>query len=440
MAKAQANPASEMVTMSPSQIVVLMNAARNAGESLMIWGPPGIGKSQVVQQFAQSEYPIRSENEEVLARMRLEVENNVGTTQQEIDKLESKLLDQDTSFIDVRLSQMEPSDLRGIPVPFSYYVDAEGNQVAASDFGKPGVVEKKEVVWAPVALLNLPEDWKGCIMFDELNSAMPIVQAAAYQIFLDRCIGEHKIPDGAFIVAAGNREGDGGVTFTLATPLKDRMMHAEMKASVDDWFAWALNNRVLPDVMTFIKHNPKHFNTLCPRDPSPVGGSSPRSWVSVSNVLKANPHLDQKEHKKVLKAMIAGRVSLGVATEFMTYRSMTSKLPAPGDILDGKVTDVRAENYDMAQSYALGTNLVYAVLDLFEERAKGDVPVATWGKKASNFLEFLDVNFGTNQKELVIMCVKTCLNNRCMFKPKEVPYYIKFAQNHKDLILKARDV
>ena len=430
-----------MITLKPSELRIAMDAAARAKQSLMIWGPAGIGKSQISLQYAKDVFPLLCENIEVLAQLEIEAADpDLPTTPRQLAAFKAKLLDQESNFVDTRLSQVEPSDLRGIPVPVNYYADAvTGAFIPESEINGRNYTYKTSVVWASPKMLDLPADWKGVIMFDELNSAMPIVQAAAYQLFLDRCIGELKLPDGAFIMAAGNREGDGGVTFNLATPLKDRMLHVELKENIDDWVEWALQHRVHPDVITFCKAFPKHFNTLNPRDPSPVGGSSPRSWVAVSDILKANPHLDaNKTIRKVLKAMIAGRVTLGVSTEFMTYREMTSKLPSPADILDGRITV--AGQLDMSQSWALCTNLVFATLEAFDLRRTGSIEAKEWGTKASNFLKFIDENFGTIQPELVIMSVKTCMNQRCLFKPKEVTYYTTFAKNHKELILSARDI
>lgn len=441
MANPQAKTGSEMITLKPSEIRIAMDAAHRAKQSLMIWGPAGIGKSQISLQYARETFPLRSENVEYLEQLKIEVQDDdLPATQKDVDALERKLLDQESNFIDIRLSQVEPSDLRGIPVPFSFFENADGEQVQASEMGKPGVKEKKSVVWASPKVLDLPANWKGVLMFDEVNSAMPIVQAAAYQLFLDRCIGELKLPEGAFIMAAGNREGDGGVTFTLATPLKDRMLHVEMKENLEDWITgYALNARIHPDVIAFNKAMPKHFNTLNPRDPSPVGGSSPRSWVAVSDIIKANPHLDaNKGMRKILKALVAGRVTMGIAGEFMTFREMTSKLPSPDDILKGKVKD--AGKLDMSQSYALCTNLVFSVLDCYNERKQQNITEAQWGTAASNFLKFIDENFGKESPELVIMAVKTAMNQQCLFKPKTVTYYTTFARHHRDLILSARDI
>jgi len=119
---------------------------------VMLWGPPGVGKSQMVAQAgARHGAPV----------------------------------------IDIRLSQMEPSDLRGIP------------------FRSGGHVEWAVPAMLPDADRHAPE---GILFLDEINAAPPSVSAAAYQLILDRRLGEYRVPEGWAIVAAGNRQGDRGVT------------------------------------------------------------------------------------------------------------------------------------------------------------------------------------------------------------------------------------
>ena len=132
---------------------------------VMLWGAPGVGKSQMVAQVA--------------------ARNHVP-------------------LIDIRLSQMEPSDLRGIP------------------FLKGDIVD-----WAIPSML--PDQKRhgvaGILFLDEITSAPPSVSAAAYQLILDRSLGEYKVPDQWAIIAAGNRQGDRGVTYTMPAPLANRFSH-----------------------------------------------------------------------------------------------------------------------------------------------------------------------------------------------------------------------
>ena len=112
--------------------------------SLMIWGAPGIGKSSIVQSIADK--------------------NNL-------------------TLIDLRISQLAPTDLRGIPVP---------SDDSAS--------------WLPPDFL--PTSGKGILFLDEINMAPPAVQGIAQQLILDRKVGSYKVPDGWFIWSAGNRKED----------------------------------------------------------------------------------------------------------------------------------------------------------------------------------------------------------------------------------------
>src|SRR5574343_848616 len=216
----------------PSDLRVAFEIARHSRKSLMIWGAPGIGKSQITQQYADELFPTRSKSQNILQQLELEAAHpELPTTDADVEAFKAKLLDQDTNLVDFRLSQVEPTDLRGIPVPVTFFVDKNNNvhlHPTQDEISSLNLEVRTQTVWAPPAMMNLPADWKGVLFLDEVNGAMPIVQAAAYQLFLDRCIGELKIPDGAFIVAAGNRDGDGGVTFELATPLRDRMVHVEL--------------------------------------------------------------------------------------------------------------------------------------------------------------------------------------------------------------------
>lgn len=163
----------------------------------MVWGPPGIGKSQIVVQVANR--------------------HNVPV-------------------IDIRLSQMEPTDLRGIP-----FRDGD------------------HVVWSiPAALPNAQRHGaRGILFLDELTSAPPTVTAAAYQLILDRRLGEYRVPDGWAIFAAGNRHGDRGVTYAMSAPLANRFTHYDLEAHLDDWIAWAYRNDIDARVIAFLHFRPE---------------------------------------------------------------------------------------------------------------------------------------------------------------------------------------
>ena len=165
--------------MRPAKLLSVLNREFTSTETghhtpVMLWGPPGVGKSQMVAQVAEK--------------------NNIPV-------------------IDIRLSQMEPSDLRGIPF-------------------KNGA----EVEWAiPSMLPNTKRHGpKGILFLDEITSAPPSVSAAAYQLILDRKLGNYEVPKGWAIFAAGNRQGDRGVTYTMPAPLANRFSHYEVDVNLDD--------------------------------------------------------------------------------------------------------------------------------------------------------------------------------------------------------------
>ncbi len=192
---------------------------------VMLWGPPGVGKSQMVQQVGER--------------------NGVPV-------------------IDIRLSQMEPSDLRGIPFRNGEHVE-----------------------WAVPAMLPDAERHgnDGILFLDEVTSAPPSVSAAAYQLILDRRLGEYKVPDGWAIFAAGNRQGDRGVTYTMPAPLANRFAHFEVETHLDDWVSWAYGNGIDERVIAFLRFRPELLFDFDPAH-NPVAFPSPRSWEFAHRALQ----------------------------------------------------------------------------------------------------------------------------------------------------------
>lgn len=184
---------------------------------VMLWGAPGVGKSQLVAQ--------------------------VGLRHQ-------------VPVIDMRLSQMEPSDLRGIPF-------REGNLVE----------------WAIPAMLpdSRRHGAQGILFLDEITSAVPSVSAAAYQLILDRRLGDYSVPEGWAIFAAGNRQGDRGVTYTMPAPLANRFSHFEVELNLDDWVAWAYQNHIDERIIGFLRFCPELLFKFDPAQ-NPVAFPTPRSW------------------------------------------------------------------------------------------------------------------------------------------------------------------
>jgi hypothetical protein len=195
---------------------------------LFIHGPVGVGKSDLIKQVA----------------------------------LEGK-----RKVIDLRLSQLDISDLRGIP-----FLDSS----------------KTTMNWAvPSCLPTDPED-DSILFLDEFNCATPSVQATAYQLVLDRKIGDYTLPAKVSVVAAGNRDSDRGVTFKMATPLLNRFVHIEIKYCSNAWLDWARKNNIHSAIIKFIEEEPKALFTLSkePHTFKDRAFATPRSWASVDACLK----------------------------------------------------------------------------------------------------------------------------------------------------------
>ena len=233
-------------TVTPNEAKLALEHCIKLQRPIMMWGAPGIGKSDIVKQIADS---------------------------------------QKREVIDIRLPLWEPTDIKGIP----YYNAKENN-----------------MVWAAPA--ELPTDPKSTaiVFLDELNSAAPAVQAAAYQLILNRRVGQYHLPEGVSIVAAGNRDSDKGVTYRMPAPLANRFVHIELRVDYDDWLQWATDRHIHSDVVgycTFAKQDLYDFD--------PKGSSrsfaTPRSWSFVSQLLSD----DLPE--STLTDLVAGCVGEGLA-------------------------------------------------------------------------------------------------------------------------------
>lgn len=307
---------------------------------VFMWGPPGIGKSELVAGLT----------EELGGHM-----------------------------IDLRLGQMEPTDIRGIPF-----------------FNK-----NREVMdWAPPVDLpdaDLASQYPIVVLFlDEMNSAAPAVQAAGYQLILNRRIGKYVLPDNVVIVAAGNRESDKGVTYRMPSPLANRFVHLEIRPDFESWQNWAVQNHIHKDVVGYISFAKQDLFDFDPKSAS-RSFATPRSWTFVSEFLA-----DGDASVAELTDLVAGTVGEGLAVKFMAHRKVAGQMPKPEDVLSGKVKDLQTK--EVSAMYSLTISMCYELKDQFAKLGKDKV--ADWHKQADNFLQFMMDNFTT---ELVVMGARVAL-------------------------------
>ena len=337
---------------------------------IMLWGAPGIGKSDLVDQIATE-------------------------------------LNRD--LIDIRLPLWEPTDIKGMP----YYNAKTGN-----------------MEWSVPA--EFPTDPKSTaiIFLDELNGAAPSVQAAAYQLILNRRVGQYVLPKNVLIIAAGNRETDKGVTYRMPKPLANRFVHLELRVDFEVWRDWAIENQIHPDVVGYLSFQKKDLYDFNPQADS-RSFATPRSWSFVSELMYDDQEDVLEQHLET--DMVSGCVGEGVAIKFQTHRNMRSNLPNPSDILTGKVTEVEGDIESSGQ-YALTTGMCYELKEAFEPmKTKGKHK--EWHEMAENFLGFMMANFST---EMVIFGARTALKNyKLPFDHTKMKNFGDFFDKYGKLIIDA---
>ena len=334
---------------------------------LFLWGPPGIGKSELVEGIT----------------------NELGGL-----------------MIDLRLGQMEPTDIRGIP----FYNKDSGKM----DWAPPVELPDEEMASQyPIVVLFL----------DELNSAAPSVQSAAYQLILNRRIGKYRLPKNVVMVAAGNRESDKGVTFRMPTPLANRFLHQEMKVDFSSWQQWAVLNNIHKDVvgyLSFAKQDLYDFDAKS----SSRAFATPRTWTFVSELLE-----DDDGDDDTITNLVAGTVGEGLAVKFMAHRKVAGRMPKPEDILSGKVKDLNLK--EVSAMYSLVISMCYELKDAVEKK----VEQKKFHEMADNFLSYMMNNFET---ELTVMGARIALTTYDLpFLPTKMKHFDEFHKRFGKYILQS---
>ena len=249
---------------------------------LMLWGPPGVGKSAVVRQICE---------------------------------------EREVALLDVRLAQREPVDIRGLPVP-----------------GDGAVSWLLPAEW--------PREGRGIILFDELTAADRTLQVAAYEFILDRRLGDlYRVPDGWYLMAAGNRVEDRAVATTMASALANRFLHLEVDVRLEPWVRWAMDADLHPEVVGFLRFQPERLFDMA--GDVERGWPSPRSWERVSLELKLGADLPEQ----LLSSLVVGLVGPGAGLEFLAFREWAGELSDVEDLLEGRSPVVVPDRAD--QRYAL---------------------------------------------------------------------------------------
>ena len=300
------DPVSADYTLRPSELAATLALLVEARQPTLVWGPPGTAKSMIAQQVAA---------------------------------------DAARQYVDVRALLLDPVDLRGIP----WRDSADRTR------------------WAPPAFLPPADDpGRWLINLEELPSAVPMVQAALYQLVLDRKVGEYELPEGASLIACGNRESDRGVVHRMPTPLASRFVHLEIKVDARDWLAWGAANGIAPEVLFYIQMRPDMLHLFDPQSREKAF-CCPRTWEMVSNIVNRRNGLDPS----VERALFRGTVGEAAAVEFSAFLKVWRELPHPRAVIDDPENAAVPENasalialcgslYRMADDINLGAIVTYA--------------------------------------------------------------------------------
>lgn len=242
--------------------------------SVMLWGPPGVGKSQGIRQISE--------------KIREETGKTVNVT-------------------DVRLLLFNPVDLRGIPTANN---------------------EKTLAVWLRPQIFQMDDSPEviNILFLDEITAAPQSVQAAAYQITLDRTVGEHRLPENCIVIAAGNRVTDRSVAFNMPKALANRLCHIEIKGDSDSWHKWAIQANIHPVVMGYLAYNSPILNGFESSGDN-VAFPTPRTWEMVSNILR-----DVSCDISAVYPLIAGCIGAKAAASLQTWYEVYRLIPDMNEV------------------------------------------------------------------------------------------------------------
>lgn len=453
-----------VIELTPSEAVHAIRKAIRTKHALFLWGAPGISKSSVAAQVAD---------------------------------------DMGIAFIDVRLSQMDAPDIRGMAYPATVG-GVEGlvwspplvlprdldtqvvTTISATETilrfynhrGDNGIYTCRDPQITVKAIdpnhtaevLHIGPDFfiavlrdsagqtvegqitytvkgkaRAIVALEEFNSADETIQAASYQLILNRRIGDYIVPEGCGLIAMGNRETDKAIAFQISTALSNRFTHVLMKHDQRDWMRWATNRGdVHPDVISFIQNWGDEYLFKFNPGSGEKSFPTPRTWEFVSQDM-----WDEDQHgdtpARVLNAMVAGSVGTSAATMFLSHRTQAKELPDPETILSGSLKKLpKLPDVSLAANLTtrLCSRLSREVKDLKGKYAsdrkawKRSPEYTEYVARADRAFAFMLSNF---PPEMQVAGAKIALGTYDLpLDGDRMPNFARFVDKHRDYILQPR--
>ena len=268
-----------------------------AKQPAFIWGPAGVGKSDVMKQV--------SANYGAMMATDTQAEDSAGQMQTKV----ALLMDSNPHLIDIRASQLDPTDVRGLPK-----IDGE-----FARWLPPDEFPRSE---------RDPEH--GVLFLDELPDAPPLVKGALYRLCLDRTIGDYRLPNGWAVMAAGNRQEDGGLYSRMPLPLMNRFTHLEIQVSHDCWIRWAID-KLEPEIVQYIRWRPEALHRPPSSDSKDRAFPTPRSYEFASRILTTMKQIGV--NKEIELEIFKGTIGEAEAIELVGFLRIFRELPNPDAIL-----------------------------------------------------------------------------------------------------------
>jgi len=341
----------------------------------MIWGPPGIGKTEAVKQV--------------------------------FGKIDAKTGKPEHEIVLVLAGCSEPTDISGVPFEYKYKDEFVATQILAP-------------IWAYNASKDAPPEHQGpmVIFFDDIVTGHEQTQAACFKVFGEKKVGNLQLRDNVYIIAAGNRTEDKSAAFEMPMALANRMKHYYAKTDVDAWLDWAVDAGIHPLITAFIRRQPQNLNTFAEvvkLAQSEKAFATPRTWEMMSKSMYKMDPKGGIQGNWLYKAAV-GCIGSGIGIEFTAYCNNTTKLIAPEEIIRDPANAPIPPKTEV--------DVLYATISALEHHINQEDNWHKWDKALQYVLRpELESEFGLLIAKMATIIALSKLDEKDRVKAAKNPYF-----------------